>query len=91
MHCSRTLSRAHPDGVSEKGLQRQLDHCNLMLQGMAYKELSELSSMLDIILAAARLVAERLGGPDVTHASFSRLPRDSILRNLGGFSQGVCR
>ena len=62
-----------------------------MLQGMAYKELSELFSMVHLILAAAQLVADRLGGPDVTQASFCRLPRDSILRNLGGFRQGVCR
>ncbi|KAK9832963.1 hypothetical protein WJX74_003058 [Apatococcus lobatus] len=43
------------------------------------------------ILMAARLVAERLGGPGVTQGKTMYHSRDSVVCHIGNFSKGVCR
>ncbi|KAK9858428.1 hypothetical protein WJX84_011354 [Apatococcus fuscideae] len=43
------------------------------------------------ILMAARLVAERLGGPGVTQGKTMYHSRDSVVCHIGNISKGVCR
>ena len=63
----------------------------MLLQDSVYGMVFSTRSRRERILMTAGLVADRLGGPGVTHAEGFHQSRDAVVHHIGAFNKGVCR